>query len=305
MKVFLSSTYKDLIEYRAKASQAIERLGQQGIRMEVFGARPEEVTTASLEEVALSDAFIGIYAHRYGTVLTDSQISITELEFNYAKEKKKPVFCFVVDEDFPWPPRHVEGEPGQSKLKAFKDRIKTPSDTFKTPEDLAYKIASSLGRFLITSKVKADLEEISKKHYTSTESGRNQVARRAARLESIIRGGRVLLVNDIPSEMAHVIGLLQALSIEVQVAKTSEEAISLIGRNTFDVVVSDMRRGSMPDEGMRFLRRIRINGIQLRTIFTVGNYEPEKGTPAHAFGITNRVDELLNLIFDAFERARG
>jgi Domain of unknown function (DUF4062) len=33
MKVFLSSTYQDLVEYRAKAAQAIERLGQQGIRL--------------------------------------------------------------------------------------------------------------------------------------------------------------------------------------------------------------------------------------------------------------------------------
>jgi hypothetical protein len=44
MKIFLSSTYEDLKEHRAKAAQAIERLGQQGIRMEVFGARSEEAT---------------------------------------------------------------------------------------------------------------------------------------------------------------------------------------------------------------------------------------------------------------------
>lgn len=155
MKVFLSSTYEDLREHRAKAAQAIERLGQRGIRMEAFGARADEPTTACLEEIESSDAFLGIYAHRYGYVPTDSPVSITEQEFNFAQEKKKPAFCFFVDDDYAWLPRHIEPEPGQSKLKAFKDRIKTRvvRDTFTTPEDLAFKVSTSLGYFLITRDV--------------------------------------------------------------------------------------------------------------------------------------------------------
>jgi CheY-like chemotaxis protein len=201
----------------------------------------------------------------------------------------------------------MEPEPGQTKLKAFKDRIKTKvvRDTFTTPEDLAYKVATSLGRFLITSKVKAELEDIPRSNDVSTEQGRDQVARRAARLQPIIRGGRVLLVNDFPAEMEHVISILRGLGVEVQVVTTSKDAISVLEQNQFEVVVSDMRRGPTPDEGMRFLNRMRLNGIYLPTIFTVGQYEPGRGTPPHAFGITNRVDELLNLLFDVFERACG
>lgn len=44
MKIFISSTYKDLVDHRARTAEAIERLGQQGVRMEVFGARPNEAT---------------------------------------------------------------------------------------------------------------------------------------------------------------------------------------------------------------------------------------------------------------------
>ena len=65
MKIFLSSTYQDLIGHREAAARAIERLGQQGVRMEVFGARPLEATSACIEEILDSDALIGIYAHRY------------------------------------------------------------------------------------------------------------------------------------------------------------------------------------------------------------------------------------------------
>ena len=42
IKVFLSSTYDDLIEHRKVATEALEQLGQQVGRMEIFGARPEE-----------------------------------------------------------------------------------------------------------------------------------------------------------------------------------------------------------------------------------------------------------------------
>jgi CheY-like chemotaxis protein len=307
VKIFLSSTYEDLVEYRAKAAQAIERLGQQGIRMEVFGARPDNATIASLEEIESSDAVLGIYAHRYGYVPSNSTISITEQEFNFAEKKKKPTFCFCVDDDYPWVPKHMESEPGQSKLKAFKNRINTSvvRDTFTTPEDLAYKVAASLGRFLITSKVKAELENIPRRNEVSTDSGRDQVARRAARIQPIISGARVLLVNDFPKEMENVISIMHALGVEVEVVTTSEDAIAVLAQHQFDVVVSDMRRGQTPDEGLRLLNIMRLKGVYLPMILTVGKYEPGRGTPAYAFGITNRVDELLNLLFDAFERTRG
>ena len=249
----------------------------------------------------------GIYAYRYGYVPASSSISITEQEFDFAQEKKKPTFCFFVDDDHVWLPRYMEPEPGQSKLKMFKQKIliKVVRDTFTTPEDLAYKIAASLGRFLIVQKVKEGFEKIPKNDNVSSESERDQVARRAARLESVIRGARVLLVNDVPSEMRHAIAILRALTVEVEVVTSSEDAISLLRQHPYDVVISDMCRGPIQDEGMRFLDRMRSDGLHIHTIFTVGQYEPSRGTPPYAFGITNRMDELLNLLFDAFERIRG
>ncbi len=100
MKIFLSSTYEDLKEHRAKAAQAIERLGQQGIRMEIFDTRSDEAADVCLEEIESADAFLGIYAHRYGYVRADSAISITEREFDFAQEKRKLAFCFRSDQCF-------------------------------------------------------------------------------------------------------------------------------------------------------------------------------------------------------------
>jgi CheY-like chemotaxis protein len=131
------------------------------------------------------------------------------------------------------------------------------------------------------------------------------VARRAERLASIIQGAQVLLVNDSPHQMQLVVGALQSLRVQVDVAQTTEQALTLMTSRAYDVIVSDMRRGDVKDEGLRFLNETIKRGIDRPTIFTVGQLDPERGVPPHAFGITNRAPELLNLVFDALDRVRG
>lgn len=307
MKVFISSTHMDLIDHRAKVAEAVERLGQQGVRMEVFGARPNEATEASLDEVAASDVFVGIYAHRYGYVPSGSQSSITRMEFNHARKLGKPMLCFIVDDDHPWPPKHVELEPGHAMLVEFKEDINSSlvRDTFTTSADLAFKVAASLGRYLLQHRVKSELAQAAKGEAAITDRILDQVSRRAERLSPIISGARVLLVNDVPQEMAHVIRILRDLAVEVEIATNSTLALSLLSTASFDAVVSDMARDGVGDEGLRFFKSMRQRGLYHPTIFTVGRYEPDRGTPAYAFGITNRVDDLLNYLFDIFERVRG
>jgi CheY-like chemotaxis protein len=307
MKIFLSSTYKDLIRHREAAAQAIERLGQQGVRMEVFGARPDEASIACFGEIQDSDALVGIYAYRYGFIPQGQTRSITEQEFDFARTKEKPTFCFVVDEEYPWPPKLIEMGPGHGRLQEFIGQLrqKTIVDTFTTPEDLAYKVASSLGRFLLYLKVKDNLDKIPANKGVSTALGRSQVARRAARLATVIPDARLLIVNDVPDEMAHVALILRSLGMEVRVVTTTEAALEALCEDSFDAVVSDMRRGTVNDEGIRFLEKTRKSGFDVPVVFTVGQFDPALGTPPFAFGITNRVDELLNLLFDALERTRG
>ena len=93
MRVFLSSTYADLIPHRLQAAQAVERLGQETGRMEVFGARPQEPTEACFREIDGGDLFLGMYAYRYGYVPEGSEVSITEMEYQRAIKTKKPSFA--------------------------------------------------------------------------------------------------------------------------------------------------------------------------------------------------------------------
>jgi CheY-like chemotaxis protein len=308
MRVFLSSTYVDLVDYRAKASIALERLGQQGSRMEVFGARPGDATKVSLEELDNSQAFLGIYAYRYGYIPSGSQISITEQEFDFAASRGKDMFCFVVDDKQPWLPSHMDEEPARSRLEQFKRRIKEQLvvDPFTTPDDLAFKISTSLGRYMITAKVASALENAPKSATSTTLKGRTQVARRAARIASLLKGARLLLVNDVPGEMEYIVLLLRELGVTVTVAETSDEAFDRLKAQKFDVVISDMARDGIQDEGTRFLIKMHEKlGLRLPTIITLANFDPSRGTPPYAFGITNTTEEMLNLVFDALERRRG
>ncbi len=157
MKVFLSSTYIDLIEHRKAAHDALEQLGLYVIGMESFGARPEDSTVACMKEVEESDLFIGIYAHRYGNIPKDSDVSITEQEFDQAQELGKPIFGFVVDEEYPWSPKQIEHDKNEQLKNLLSKVKKQPIEFFTTPDNLAQKIASSIGRHL--SELKAAEEE--------------------------------------------------------------------------------------------------------------------------------------------------
>ena len=153
MIVFISSTYKDLIDYRAAAIRAVEGTSYQAVKMEVFGARSEEPLDACLKEIEQSNLFIGIYAFRYGFIPEGTDISITEMEYLHAKKIGKPIYCFLLDEEKqPWLKKWIEGEPGESRLRDFKKRIQKDHICafFTTPDDLGMKVANALSHYVTT-----------------------------------------------------------------------------------------------------------------------------------------------------------
>lgn len=153
--------------------------------------------------------------------------------------------------------------------------------------------------------IKEELTKAAFRNPEVKETALNQVTRRSQRMSSIIRGARLLLVNDIPEQMINVQRILQSLGVIVDVSRTTELALNMLANTNYDVVVSDMSRDGKPDEGLQFLNESIKRRVYRPTIFTVANFDPLRGVPAYAFGITNRVDELLNLIFDVLERTKG
>ena len=51
-------------------------------------------------------------------------------------------------------------------------------------------------------------------------------------------------------------------------ATSSDQALSALSRSCFDLVISDMERDHVPDEGLRFLARMRSGIMSVPIIFT-------------------------------------
>ncbi|MEZ5942864.1 MAG: DUF4062 domain-containing protein [Planctomycetaceae bacterium] len=154
----LSCTARDLPSHRPAAEEACIGAGVFPIWMKHLPSRDANGIQVSLEMVDQADIYIGIFAWRYGWVPdfdNPDQISITEMEFNRALERKaegklQEVLIFLMHDDHPIKPADFEpGETAQQKLKEFKDRASQGRvvSYFRTVDELKGQIAHALAEF--------------------------------------------------------------------------------------------------------------------------------------------------------------
>lgn len=83
VRVFISSTYVDLEEYRRKCIVVLDRLREDlamdWIGMEYPGTEGGSPREDSLARVRESDVYVGVFGMRYGSIDPASDRSITEL----------------------------------------------------------------------------------------------------------------------------------------------------------------------------------------------------------------------------------
>ncbi len=113
LKAMISSTALDLPEHRRLVHQACLDAGVFPIGMEQLPARDATGVAASLEMVDQADIYIGIYAFRYGWVPEGHEVSITEMEFDRAVERKAEgelgeILVFTAHEEHAITKRDVE-----------------------------------------------------------------------------------------------------------------------------------------------------------------------------------------------------
>lgn len=148
-RIFVSSTFSDLADYRQSVQAAIRQLGAIDVSMEHFGARDERPKDECLRLVREeSDIFIGIYAHRYGFVPEGDDISITEAEYNEATSAALPRLIYFLDEATPWIPALIDRGATGEKVQVLKTNLKANHICafFSNKDELAAKVAADLGR---------------------------------------------------------------------------------------------------------------------------------------------------------------
>jgi tetratricopeptide (TPR) repeat protein len=146
-RVFLSSTSKDLTEYREAAYRAIERLdGYHCVRMEDFGARNWRADAFCRAKVGECDVLVGIVGHCHGSCPPDSDQSYTEREYDAAVDTGVPRLMFLAPEDFPLPAKLIEPDEQRRRQAAFRDRVSGDCirATFSSPDDLGALVAEAI-----------------------------------------------------------------------------------------------------------------------------------------------------------------
>lgn len=145
-QVFVSSTYRDLEDARDKIIETILSLYHFPIGMEMFSADDDEQWEIIQETINVSDYYVVIIGHRYGTVAADGR-SFTEKEYDYAKEKGIPILAFVRNREVATLPSERDSDPSLiAKLDAFVDKATGSKmcDFWMNVDDLATKVAIAL-----------------------------------------------------------------------------------------------------------------------------------------------------------------
>ena len=155
MKVYISSTYQDLVEYRAAVDRTLRRMGHDVIGMEQYiaeGGKPVERCKA---DVRVADVYVIIVAWRFGyvpgrTASPPDLRSITEIELAEAQANGKAVLAFLLDPETPWPPNRVDAMGGAAAAGEDVLRLRSQLGTdylagiFRSADDLASQVAAAV-----------------------------------------------------------------------------------------------------------------------------------------------------------------
>ncbi|CCJ78895.1 DUF4062 domain-containing protein [Cronobacter muytjensii] len=149
-QVFVSSTYVDLIEARKKVIETVLSLYHFPVGMEMFSADDDEQWEIIRETIDVSDYYIVIIGHKYGSV-ADTGISYTEMEYDYAKSLGIPVLAFIRNRDISTLPHERESIPDNIiKLEKFIEKAKASKmcDFWDSIDDLATKVAIAFPKIM-------------------------------------------------------------------------------------------------------------------------------------------------------------
>lgn len=160
-QVFVSSTFRDLIEARQEIMQALLELDCIPAGMELFPAANDDQWTLIKKVIDDCDYYIVVIGGRYGSLGPDGK-SYTQMEYEYAVQQRKPVIAFLHKDPTSLPATHVEShDQGRQKLAAFRTLAQTRMCKFwMSPADLGSVVSRSIVKLVKTHPgigwVKAD-----------------------------------------------------------------------------------------------------------------------------------------------------
>ncbi|MCC3303827.1 DUF4062 domain-containing protein [Sneathiella sp. HT1-7] len=122
-QVFISSTFRDLIDERQAVLKAVLELDHMPAGMELFPASDETAWDLIKDVIDASDYYLLIIGGRYGS-LDSEGIGYTEKEYDYAVKSKKAVIPFLIKDPDKLPRGNTEtDEQAWEKLVNFRKKV--------------------------------------------------------------------------------------------------------------------------------------------------------------------------------------
>ena len=192
MRIFVSSTFEDLREHRAAAIRVLRQLGHEVLAMEDLVALSAAPLAKVLEMVDRSEAYVGIFAWRYGYIPLPStpatppdvdgangETSITHYEYLRAVQRKLPVMAFLLDEQCAWPPQLIDGFDATRRnaptnadaIRNLRQKLQQERVVgwFSSPTDLEARVSAAVTMAGITSQL--DLQDAAELRSTTGTAG--------------------------------------------------------------------------------------------------------------------------------------
>jgi len=118
---------------------------------------------------------------------------------------------------------------------------------------------------------------------------------------------RILVVDD---EQAFLFGLKRLLNepeMSVDTVETFEDAIDFLNKQTYDVVIADVRlTGVLQQEGLEILKIIKKNKPHTKVIIVTGYGTPEVMQKAYEFGVDYYFEKPIStgILFDILKKMK-
>jgi hypothetical protein len=122
-RIFISSTYTDLVAERQAVMLSLLKLGHFPVGMELYPTEDNDLWSIIQQQINECDYYMVLVGGRYGS-LSPMGLSYTHREYIYASTRKKPILSLVHDDPSLLPAsRREESSIGEMRLDSFRQLL--------------------------------------------------------------------------------------------------------------------------------------------------------------------------------------
>lgn len=277
LQVFVSSTFADLQSERQAAVAAILKSGHIPAGMELFTAGDKSQMEVIRRWIDESDAYMLILGGRYGSIESSTGLSYTELEFDYASEKSKPLFSVVIDETALEARVKSRGtavfETENPKLlKQFREKVLGKMSSFFSDEkDVRLAVYESLGDMGARAEVVGwvPASEVTRVEELAAENA--ELKAENARLQAATQPKKLAKPNENDEELLELARTLRDIEVKIPEEVQTDETVkaldlfTLFIRNS-DALIAGVTNSPLNDAGSDFMyynvaTKLKVHGL--------------------------------------------